>query len=146
MNSVRRTVCLGIFATLALGMLPWTSSAEAGSPTGGHRYSRTLRVHGNQWQCIPLPLQKNVRYQVLIEHTKPEVYPSVYRPGFYDMKLQVKRYWLGHKKFDSGQIKRTSRISYSVQGVEHGDRVFKFCVYNALSHDKEFRITLIPIR
>ena len=122
------------------------SEAEARSPVVHRPYSKTFHVRGNSWDCVSLTLKANQRYLVTIEHVQPEIYPAVVRPGFYDMKLHLKRYWHGQQKFASGHLKGTSRIRYAVTGTHHGDREFKFCVYNALPRHKEFRIVVVPLR
>lgn len=131
-------------AIVALATLTTAGSAEAGSPVVDRRYTRTFEVHGKSWDCFYLTLKRNQQYRVVVEHVQPEVYPAVYRPNFYDMKLRIKRYWRGHLKSDSGYLKGTGRVQYDVSGVHFGDRPFKFCVFNALKKDKRFRITVTP--
>ncbi len=142
-----KTLPTFVLAITLVGML------AAGTPVlaGGHgpvvhrHFSKTVDVHQHKWHCFRLILKKNRRYKVIVEHLKPEIYPAVYNPHFYDLKLRVKRYWKGHKKFDSGDIKGTSRVVSTLRGTHHGDRPYKFCFYNGVHRTKAVRLTVIAL-
>ena len=129
--------------TLTIAFVASPATANAGSPTIHNKYSTTVNVHGQSSKHLSFTLKKNEPYLIIVEHTHPEFYPSV-RPGFYDMKLRIKRYWKGDKKYDSGYIPGVSRVSKKIVGTHYGDREFKFFIFNPLHKHKEFRITIIP--
>lgn len=138
-------------ATLALATLVLSATQGQDAQAGGRSpvdrtFTTTFHVHKHEWKCVHLTLKRNRRYRVVVEQVDPEVYPAVVNPGFYDMKLRVMRYWKGHRKFDSGHVKGVSRVTYMLTGTHHGDREYKFCVFNAVHKSKKFRLTVQPLR